>query len=218
MSGNAWRMIRSCTRFTFYGGCVLVVVLVVFVVGSFLLHPFSGFDGESEFTGLSGRAAERLLSQWPRGVDSADVQNVVYKSAYARDSHSRWYRIELSPDAASAWMDQIHEHQEAWSKQCVSPLHEGLEGVHRTISGPPPQHAQTGETPTWWTPPPIDFRATEVMLWYIKHNSGVGRATYSTFDEATGVLWMYDYASQHDILWPQGTVPTGDDFSTMKRR
>jgi hypothetical protein len=112
-------------------------------------------------------------------------------------------------------MDQMHKHQEDWSKQCLHHLHEGLEGVHRTISGPPPQHWQTGETPSWWTPPGIDFRATEVMLWYTNYDSGVGRATYSGFDESNGVLWVYDYASQHDILWSHGGMPAGDLFTTI---
>ena len=85
-------------------------------------------------------------------------------------------------------------------------------GVSRTIAGPPPLHSQTGETPVWWKPPSTDFRATEVMLWYKQYASGVGRATYTAFDQHTGMLWIYEYACQHDILWPNGEVPPGKVF------
>jgi len=112
-------------------------------------------------------------------------------------------------------MDQAHKHQEISSKQSLHDLHEGLEGVHRILTGPPPQHSRTGDTPTWWKPPTLDFRATEVMLWYTNYDSGVGRATYSTFDESMGTLWIYNYACQHDILWSRGNMPTGDIFSTI---
>lgn len=40
-----------------------------------------------------------------------------------------------------------------------------------------------------------------------------GRATYSAFDSQTNVLWVYDYASQHDLLWPQGEPPDGRRFT-----
>jgi hypothetical protein len=141
---------------------------------------------------------------------------VSYKSESSRDSYSSWYRITLSATAAGKWTNQIHKHQEDWSRGCLGDLHERLEGVHRTISGPPPLHSQTGETPNWWTPPNIDFRATEVMLWYTHYDSGVGRATYTSFDNLAGVLWMYDYACQHDKLWTHGNVPTGNVFMSSR--
>ena len=77
-------------------------------------------------------------------------------------------------------------------------------------------HRQTGTTPTWWSPPAIDFRATELMKWYRGYDSGVGRATYSGYDETTKTLWIYEYSCQHDQLWSQGNVPTGQQFSTIK--
>ncbi len=95
-------------------------------------------------------------------------------------------------------------------------LHEGVEGVHRTVAGPPPANWQTGECPSWWTPPKIDFRATEVMLWYTNYESGVGRATYTSFDRQSGVLWIYDYACQHDKLWTHGNIPPGTMFTSSK--
>jgi hypothetical protein len=53
------------------------------------------------------------------------------------------------------------------------------------------------------------------MLWYTDYDSGVGRATNSAFDKSTGILWIYDYACQHDRLWSPGNVPPGDVFSTV---
>ena len=53
------------------------------------------------------------------------------------------------------------------------------------------------------------------MLWYDNYYSGVGRATYSGFDESTSLLWIYEYAAQHDKLWEPGDRPTGIDFSTV---
>lgn len=94
----------------------------------------------------------------------------------------------------------------------------GSEGVSRTIAGPPPQHRQTGSTPGWWTPPAIVFRATEAMEWYTGYGSGVGRATYSAYDQATGELWIYEYSGQHDQLWDLGKVPAGEQFSTLPPR
>lgn len=188
----------------------------VLVVLPFLLNPFAGFAGQSEFTELSAGAAIRRLSNWPDGVATSDVETVSYKSAYSRDSYSSWYRIKLADDAASTWINQIHSHQEEWSKRCLHDLHEGLEGVHRTIEGPPPQHSQTGETPSWWWPPTINFRATEVMLWYKDYDSGVGRATYTAFNTSDRTLWMYDYACQHNTLWTQGNVPSGSVFTTLE--
>jgi hypothetical protein len=217
MSGNLWRTIRTIIRYAFYAGCVIIVVLPIVLCASFLMNPFAGFAGQSEFTDLSGRAAKRRLSQWPHGIDSGNVQNVSYKCNYARDSSSSWYRIQMTSNAAITWMNHIHKYQEDGSRRCLHHLHQELEGVHRTVPGPPPLHWQTGDTPTWWTPPSIDFRATEVMLWYTNYDSGVGRATYSTFDKSTGILWVYDYAAQHDTLWSRGSVPTGNVFSTMAK-
>lgn len=216
MPSHLWRKTRTVIRYAVYGGCVFAVIWAVFICGSFLLNPFAGFAGESEFAELSASAAKRHLPNWPVGVATSDVKSVSYKSAYSRDSYSSWYRIQLTADAASIWTNQVHSHQEEWSKRCLHDLHEGLEGVHWTIGGPPPLHSQTGETPAWWSPPTIDFRATEVMLWYKNYDSGVGRATYSAFDTSDRTLWMYDYACQHDTLWPQGNVPIGNVFSTLE--
>jgi hypothetical protein len=83
----------------------------VFLVGSALLNALAGFAGKSEFTESDGVAAKsRLsaLSAWPDGVDTGDVHSASYKGQYSRDSFSSWYRIELTSDAASEWMEHIH--------------------------------------------------------------------------------------------------------------
>jgi len=213
MSGNRWRSFRTGVRYAVYVGCVLVVAFPIFICGSILMNPDGGFGFRTEFDGLSGRAAKRRLPGWPAGVAAGDVEAVSYKSESSRDSHSKWIRIRLTEDAASIWMDHAHQDQENSYKQRRHHLHEG---VHRTVVGPPPQRSQTGITPTWWNPPSIDFRATEVMLWYTDYDSGVGRATYSAFDESTGALWVYSYACQHDLLWTRGNPPTGTPFSKIE--
>lgn len=217
MFQHAWRNVRTVIRYVFYVCSVLVVLFSIMICGSFLLDPFGGFDGHSEFNELPGDAAKRRLNEWPADVDYREVEAVSYQSDFSRDSYSSWYRIRLTSSAAERWMNQIHTRQEVSSRQCLDNRDEGLEGVHRTIAGPPPQHWQTGTTPTWWTPPRIDFRTTEVMLWYTDFDSGVGRATYSAFDGSTGLLWIYDYASQHDILWPHGNIPKGNVFTTLRK-
>lgn len=217
MTRTLWRNLRTVVRYVVYAFCVIVVVFSIFVCGSFLMNPFGGFAGESEFTASSGNAAKRRLPDWPVGVITSDVESVSFKSAHSRDSYSSWYRIELTDDAALTWSNRAHAHQEKWCKQHLHNGHEGVEGVNRTIDGPPPLHSQTGETPRWWSPPAITFRATEVMLWYDGSYSGVGRATYTAFDETNQTLWIYDYACQNDILWPRGNVPKGDVFTTPKQ-
>ena len=215
MSSHAMRSVRTAIRFAVYGCCALAVIWAVFVCGFILINPFAGFAGETEFTALSASAAKRRLPDWPDGVATSDVDTISFKSAHSRDSYSSWLCIKITDDAALTWSNQAHTHQEEWSKQCLHDLHEGLEGVRRTVDGPPPLHSQTGETPSWWSPPAIPFRATEVMLWYDDFYSGVGRATYTAFDNSDQTLWVYDYACQHDTLWAQGSVPNGDVFTTL---
>ncbi len=214
MDQNAWRSVRALIRYVVYVGCGLIVLFAIVICVSFFVNPFAGFAGQSEFSNLSGYFAKHRLSDWPSEVDPRDVQMVSYRSEYSRDSYSSWYRITLSATAAEKWMNQIHKHQEEWSLGCVDDHHEGLEGVRRTVAGPPPLHHQTGESPVWWTPPSTEFRATEVMLWYANSDSGVGRATYTSYDEFKGVLWMYDYACQHDTHWVRGDIPIGSIFTS----
>lgn len=205
--------LRNIMRILVYGGCACTVLFCVFSV--FLAAPFGG--SRFELIEVAGAAAKARLDRfglWPASVDPQDVESVTWISQSTIDSHSSWYRVKLTPDAASSWMNNIHEQQELDSRQSLDHLDEGLEGVHRSLPGSPPQHRQTGKTPTWWTPPPIEFRATEVMTWYRHDNSGYGRATYSAFDVSNGLLWIYEYGAQHDLLWSRGDVPPGQVFST----
>lgn len=209
MSRSTWRFIRTSFRYLVYAGCVLIVLLPILIFIAFLFSPFLG---QSEFTDLPGDSAKLRLGGWPAGVDPGNVQAISYKSENSRDSYSSWYRIKLRASDAEKWIGQLHSRQEEGARAFLGDQHEGLEGVSRTIAGPPPLHSQTGDTPVWWKPPSTDFRATEVMLWYKQYYSGVGRATYTAFDQHTGVLWIYEYACQHDILWPHGEVPPGKVF------
>jgi hypothetical protein len=74
----------------------------------------------------------------------------------------------------------------------------------------------TGDVPSWWKPPAIDFRATEAMLWYSGFDSGVGQAAYTGYDAEKQTLWVYEYACQHDRLWEKNQFPDGEVFSRLK--
>jgi hypothetical protein len=209
-SSHRIQAVRRFLVVVFYFACAGIVLMALVVVGSFLLNPFAGFDRNEEFHDLPGASAKRRLGDaWPSAVDPASVRSVNHATHSSRDSYSCWYRVELTKEAAKEWMDHIHAEQERDSKASLHRLDAGLEGVHRSIGGPPPMRWQTGETPAWWSPPGIEFRATEIMTWYIGYDSGFGRATYSGFDESTDTLWVYDYARQHDQLWSPGNVPQG---------
>jgi len=197
------RTIRRLVVVGFFVACAVIVLMAVAMVGSTVL--FFGFGGRREFTDLAGPTAKRKLGDaWPSSVDPDAVESVTWKTEWSRDSSSSWWRIVLDREATLRWMDHVHAEEERWAKHHDGPV----EGVHRTIAGPPPLRKQTGATPAWWSPPAIDCRATEVMLWY-SHGSGVGRATYSAFDASTSTLWVYQYACQHDKLWPSGEPPSG---------
>ncbi len=208
--------IRRFVIITVVAAFALVPVAFVTIVVAFLLQPWGS---AREFTGLPGKDAAGQLEQcWPSSVDPAQVQEVSHKLDCTIDSHSQWQKIVLSPQAAAAWQDDVHLREEQTSRSVLHRLHEGLEGVHRIQQGAAPAlRRQTGSTPPWWSPPAIDFRATEVMLWYKHYDSGVARATYSGYDEATQTLWIYEYAAQHDRLWSPGCLPEGRRFSTLKR-
>lgn len=184
------------------------------------------FDGCEEFSGLAGSAAKKELAQaWPNSVPADAVDSVDYKSEWSRDSSSTWYRIKLKQPEAAAWMDYVHASEEESAEVCAT-MHDGTyyapEGVNRTVAGPPPLHDQTGTTPAWWSPPSKEFRATEVMVWYVEGDSGTdsgtGRATYSAFDDSDNTLWIYEYTAQHDLLWSRGAVPDGQRLEFAESR
>ena len=209
----AWLLMRFSIRIFIFActGLALFVVAIYYAFW-FIVAIAEGFDGTSEFVELNGRQAKRRMAEWPSNVDPSEVKTASFKTEWARDSYSSWYRITLSPKAAKKWRDEFHDQKEMGPQEYIGHLHEGYEGIHRTILGPPPQHWQTGDTPKWWDPPSIDFRSTEVMVWYDNFDSGVGQAVYSAFNPENGELWIYDYAAQHDELWQNGKMPSGDAF------
>lgn len=202
-------MMRILLRIGIYGSLFGFVAYVLLVM-------FGAFGAvTSQFADASGaEARKRLGHDWPSNVDPAQVESVSRKHASEFDRHSTWYRIRLAPAAADAWRDACHAREEHIYDGVRDAGSSGIEGVHRTITGPPPLRRQTGSTPHWWSPPAIEFRATELMKWY-DAESGVGRATYSAYDSATKTLWIYEYSAQHDLLWPRGNMPAGEHFSTI---
>lgn len=197
------RTIRRLTVVGFFVACAAIVVMAIVAVATVVLNPFSDFAGRREFTDLTGAAAKRQFGEaWPSSVDPDAVETVTWKTEWSRDSYSSWYRVVLDREAALRWMDQVHERSAEHDLDFI-------EGVHRTVAGPPPLHRQTGDTPAWWSPPAIDFRATEIMRWYTDGPSSVGGATYSAFDASTNTLSVYEYSCQHDRLWPRGQPPAG---------
>lgn len=180
------------------------------------MKPFGGFAGSSEFANESGFAAKRSMNEWPSTVAPSNVRLVSRKYDYSIDSHSSWYKIELDIDSAKKWADSVHTDRELHSRQSVRQDDRGLEAVRRIIPGPPPLNWKTGDSPTWWTPPPIEFRATEAMKWYSGYDSGVGQAAYTGYDRTHSTLWVYEYSCQHDRLWEPNQIPDGDVFSRLE--
>jgi hypothetical protein len=92
-------MVRRVVFVGFMIWCAGVVLMAVVALALYLLNPFAGFDGKSEFVGLSGPAAKcRLEEAWPGSVDPGAVKTVNYKCQWSRDSYSTWYRIQLTRD------------------------------------------------------------------------------------------------------------------------
>jgi hypothetical protein len=183
------------------------------------MNPFAGFAGSSEFVNKPGPSAKRSMDsmdEWPVSIDPSNVRIVSLKCDYSIDSHSAWYRIELNATSAQIWAETVHSNQERYSRESIRRDDRGLEGVRRVLVGPPPLHWQTGNTPDWWKPPTIDFRATEAMKWYSGFDSGVGQAAYTGYEAEKQTLWVYKYACQHDRLWEQNQMPDGDIFSSLK--
>ena len=208
--------LRRFVVIVFYAACVGVVLIAILFVGAMILNPFGGFAGSSQFGNKPGQSAKRLMDEWPADVDPSKVKLVSRKFDYSIDSHSSWYKIELNANSAQTWADSVHADRERNSRESLSPEDRGLEGVRRILFGSPPLHWKTGDTPDWWKPPTIDFRATEAMKWYSGFDSGVGQAAYTGYDVEQQTLWVYEYSCQHDRLWEQNQIPDGDVFSRLK--
>lgn len=76
MTRNTWRNLRTVVRYLVYACCVIVVLFPIFVCGSFILRPFGGIAGSSEFANRSGVAAKRSMNEWPSNVAPSDVRLV----------------------------------------------------------------------------------------------------------------------------------------------
>ncbi len=69
MNSNAWRSARTVIRYLVYLASGLVVLLALFAIlvcVSFLMNPFAGFAGQSEFSNLPGYSARVCLRIGPR--------------------------------------------------------------------------------------------------------------------------------------------------------
>ena len=207
---------RQFIRYTFYSACLAVVCIAVLSVWTIILDPFLGFDASLKFVDLPGRTAEQKMNNWPSSIDPSKVNIVSFQSAQSIDSYSTWYKIQTDRETAQLWSDDIHARLKSWSLSSISPGDRGLEGVRRSIKGTPALHSTTGETPSWWNPPAINYSATEAMKWYSGFDSGVGYAAYSGYDELSKTLWVYEYSCQHDRLWEPKHMPDGDIFSQLK--
>lgn len=174
------------------------------------------FDSWSYREFIRGRTKQFSMFEWPSDVAPSNVRSVSRKHEYSIDSHSSWYKIELDNDSAQRWADSVHAVQELHSRRSLGKEDRGLEAVRRNIPGPPPLHWKTGDSPVWWTPPSIEFRAMEAMKWYSGFDSGVGQAAYTGYDATQRTLWVYEYSCQHDRLWEPNQIPEGDVFSRLK--
>ena len=208
--------LRRVVLILFYAACVCIVLVAMLFFGAIVLNPFGGFAGSTQFANRSGPSAKRSMNAWPTAVDPSKVRFVSLKHDYSIDSHSTWYKIELDHRSSQLWADSVHADRERYSRESLRRDDRGLEGVRRIVPGPPPLHSTTGDTPEWWSPPSIDFRATEAMKWYSGYDSGVGQAAYTGYDADKQVLWVYEYACQHDRLWEPNQIPNGDVFSRLE--
>lgn len=215
MTRNALRTVRTIIRSVVYACCALAVLFTIAQIGSVLINSFSPFSDSSTFADESGVAAKRLIHEWPADVDPSNVRRVSGKQGYSFDSHSSWYKIELDANSAQVWADTVHANRERDSIQSLRKQDRGLEAVRRIVPGPPPLHRTTGPSPFWWTPPSVEFRATEAMKWYSGYGSGVGQAAYTGYDAERQTLWIYEYSAQHDRLWEPSRIPAGDIFSRL---
>ena len=211
MTRTVSRQFRTAARVAFYGVLLTTIALPILWAAA----AFFGPNSPSEFEQLPAEEAIAHGIGWPDTVSIDDVQTVSYKYESGMDNYSAWFQIQLTPKAAEAWMTSMHNKRKDWASIHSGDSTAGYEGVQRPIVGQPPQRRVSSRTPHWWTPPSTGFTATEAMLWY-RGESGVGSGTYTAFDQKTGMLWIYDYSRQHEILWKRGEVPQGESFSRFR--
>lgn len=178
----------------------------------FFQNPFAGFEGDVEFVDLNGPAAQQRMDfAWPAGVNPRDVVSMSHKASWKRDTGSSWSKLRLTPAAAKAWADEMHSRLE----QNAASSKNQVEGVRRSFFGTLPLHDPNSPVPLWWFSPACNVRATEVMHWY-DSGSGYANAVYTSFHAESGTLWVYEFSSQHDELWPQGKPPEGTRISSAE--
>ena len=211
--GATWKYLRSAVRYAFCAALGLIVFAPVLFMIS---YPWitSRLEGDQSFHCVSGPSARSRISGWPTGLDPAEVEFVSLHLDGSRDSSSSWYRIVCTRVAAIRWARYMAS-QEIKYVQWLRNSQQEVESVRRIISGPPDERWKTGETPTWWVPPAIQFEATESMVWYKGHRSGVARSVYSSYDPVQRILWVYAYISQHDEMWTPGNPPAGEAITRL---
>ena len=211
-----WKAFRNYSLATFglaaAGSFMVTLAAVVWIARSWT------WDIRSEDVDLRGDVAQQKLTQaWPDGIDPKTVGSVSRIAEQSRDSFSIWWRIVTTPDVAKRWSESVHSEAAMTYAQFASTDRTSFESVRRTISGRIPLGNHTGEIPEWWSPPSEPCDVTEAMLWYSDGDSGVARGTYTKCDTKNGVLWVYEYACQHDLLWPKGSPPVGQPLFSGKQ-
>lgn len=188
----------------------IIIVLFVALVGAVFSFPFFA-SLPLEFVDLSGEEARsRLRTSWSEDLELGELEKASGKVYSQIDSHARWFRITLRPEAAEKWQQAIHAKLEDSARGG-----EFIEGVHRTVKGPLLTTTSLGKPPKWWLPPPSEFRVTERMRW---GGSTYANVVHSLFDPSTNTLWIYDYGQQHGQLWSRGSVPSGVQFASDQPR
>lgn len=199
---------RSVSRLIFCGS-LLTFSLAVSLI------PLCGKNlfarGQREFVDLSGsQAQEQLTSELPPEIDPADVRSISVKRAATADSRSVWYRVKVSPTVAATWEEAVHQQ----TAQAFMPPSDrflfGCSAASFVFSGPPPLHGEADTAPDWWSPPTIDFRMTEAMGWFDDSEAGAGTVMYSGYDPETGLLWVYEHSSEHELLLRRGHAVSGE--------
>ena len=212
-----WKAFRNYSLATF-GLAAAGSFAVTLAAGIWFVQSFT-WDSRSENVDLRGDVAQRQLTHaWPDGIDPKAVTSVSRIAEQSRDSFSVWWRVVTTPDVAKRWSESLHSKAVVTYAEFVGTDGTSVEGVRRTINGRIPLGNYTGNIPKWWSPPSQPCDATEAMLWYAGGDSGVARGTYTKYDTKSGVLWVYEYGCQHDLLWPKGSPLAGQPLFSAEQK
>ena len=207
---DRWRVWRTRVRKAIFSFIVILPFIAVgeIILCSSLLSNFMTMDGHRESVDIKGIDAIGTLGYWPPAITPQNVDHLSHQIDWSGDSVTERYRMEITAGNAAKWQDDIHADEER-NGHGLSHLYV-MEGIHRSIVGPPPLEHQTGSSPSWWTPPDSDYRATEFMLW--SHSKGTAHGLYSVYEPRIQTLWVYGYSAEHNELWPAGKLPAGAAF------